>query len=90
MVFNNRGQMGMLCGPHGQMGWGWPCRGPAEKHGGLGVLGTAREAHPPETAQQARGRSRLGRQMAAGSARLALAQAEELMETLSAAYTGIF
>lgn len=65
-------------------------RGPGGEAWGPGGPGEGLGGSPTRDSPAGLGRSRLGRQMAQGSARLALAQAEELMETLFAAYMGIF
>lgn len=67
---------------------GLTVQGPAENHGGWGSSGRALEAGLPETTQRAwEGASwGDGGQMGEAGVWLALAWAEELMETLPAAY----
>lgn len=66
--------------------------GPSRKPLRWGSVGRGLEAGPPDVAQQAwkEPAGRTGGQMAKGGVQLVLAQAEELMEILLVAYTGIF
>lgn len=81
VVFNNHGQMGTVCGSRREDGLGLAQQGPAENQGGQGS--PWRLAHQRQPSRP--GNERAGARTAEGRASLTGAQAEELMETLSAA-----
>lgn len=91
-AFNKPGRMGPVCGPRGKTGWGWGHGSQlrsTEAAGGQGSQeGPRRLAHPSRP--RGPGEELAGGQVAEGPARLAWAQAEELMETFPVVCTGIF